>query len=147
MNEENTRKAEKAAEIAQTLGVAHHVVTLDWAEGERRMTESVAGYRRYPALMEQCRRVGAGVLMMAHSLDDQIGIYVWVCGIRSDPSLPPSLPEMVVYRMSKGSGVEGLGGMVPLSYWVNYPDIGIARPLLDCSRVSQIAAIEPLSHP
>lgn len=92
MNEENTRKAEKAAEIAQTLGVAHHVVTLDWAEGERRMTESVAGYRRYPALMEQCRRVGAGVLMMAHSLDDQIGIYVWVCGIRSDPSLPPSLP-------------------------------------------------------
>ena len=48
----------------------------------------------------------------------------------------PSSAETVVYRMSKSSGVDGMGGMPPLSYWANYPDIGIARPLLACPRVS-----------
>ena len=65
--------SEKAAEIAGELGVEHRVVTLDWEEGGRKMTEAVARHRRYPVLMEQCRKIGARVLMMAHSQDDQIG--------------------------------------------------------------------------
>lgn len=73
MNEDSARKAEEAADIAKALGVEHRVVTLDWIEGGRRKTDSVARHRRYPALMEQCRDVGANVLMMAHSQDDQIG--------------------------------------------------------------------------
>ena len=60
------------SEIAASLGVEHHMVTLEWAEGER-MTESVARHRRYPALMEQCRKAKAGILMVGHSQDDQIG--------------------------------------------------------------------------
>ena len=73
MNEDSARKTEEAAAIARSLGVDHRVVTLDWAEGGRRKTDSVARHRRYPALMEQCRGVGANILMMAHSQDDQIG--------------------------------------------------------------------------
>jgi tRNA(Ile)-lysidine synthetase-like protein len=115
MNEENARRAEMVSEIAASLGVEHHMVTLEWAEGER-MTESVARHRRYPALMEQCRKAKAGILMVGHSQDDQI--------------------ETAVYRLSKSSGLEGLGGMMPLSYWADYPDVGIARPFLDCSRQS-----------
>ena len=78
MHEENTREAERVKEIARSLEVEHRVVTLDWEEGGRRMTESVARHRRYPALMEQCRKEGAGVLMVAHSEDDQIGIYMYI---------------------------------------------------------------------
>ena len=73
MNEESVRRAGEAAEIAGALGVEHRVVPLEWGEGGRRMTEAVARHRRYPALMEECRKVGARILMMGHSQDDQIG--------------------------------------------------------------------------
>lgn len=73
MGEECATRAERVGEIARDLGMEHSVVTLDWEEGWRRKTEAVARHRRYPALMEQCRKVGAKVLMMAHSQDDQMG--------------------------------------------------------------------------
>ena len=44
--------------------------------------------------------------------------------------------ETVFYRMSMSSGIDGMAGMLPISHWANYPDIGITRPLLDVSRVS-----------
>ena len=73
MSEENGRRVEEVGEIARALGVEHRVVSLEWGEGGRRMTEAVARHRRYPTLMEECRKVGARVLMVGHSQDDQIG--------------------------------------------------------------------------
>ena len=134
---------------------------LDWNKDGPRKIESIARHRRYPALMEEGRRQGTGIIMVAHCQDDQIGVCVCVCvclltascllislslslflslSFSLSPSLPPSLPPpppgTVVYRMSKSSGIDGLGGMSPLSSWANFSDVSIARPLLDCSKVN-----------
>ena len=75
MDEEGARRVRETAEIAAALGVEHRVVALDWREaGRRRRTEAVARHRRYPVLMEECRKAGARILMMGHSQDDQIGV-------------------------------------------------------------------------
>lgn len=72
----------------------------------------------------------------------------WVSGTLTNVLTPLSkhtqLTETMVYRLSKSSGIEGLAGMSPLSSWANYPDIGIARPFLDCSRVSLPTFCTPL---
>ena len=73
MVEKDAQKAERAAEIARSLGVEHQVVCINWEEDVPKK-ESVARYRRYPTLMQQCRKLGAGVLMTAHNMDNQIGV-------------------------------------------------------------------------
>ena len=73
MDTEGQKRVEEVGRVAEVLGVEHHVVSLEWGEGGRR-TEAVARHRRYPALMEECRRVGARVVMVGHSQDDQIGL-------------------------------------------------------------------------
>ena len=79
MSDESVRRAEEVGEIARALGVEHRVVSLEWGEGGRRRTEAVARHRRYPTLMEECRKVGARVLMVGHSQDDQIGMWKRRC--------------------------------------------------------------------
>ena len=74
MHEQSAREVERAAEIAGSLGVEHQVVCINWEEDVEKK-DSLARYRRFPTLVHQCRKLGVGVLMTAHNMDDQIGMY------------------------------------------------------------------------
>ncbi len=63
---------------------------------------------RYRALRGEAERLGASLVAVGHTLDDQA--------------------ETVLARLLRGSGVRGLAGIEPLRA------DGVIRPLLDCSR-------------
>ena len=42
--------------------------------------------------------------------------------------------ETFLHRFSKGSGVEGLGGMYPISVWSEFPHVNILKPVLELRR-------------
>ena len=58
------------------------MVCINWEEDEERK-HSLARYRRYPTLMQHCRKLGVRVLMMAHNMDDQIGVQGRQAGSKS----------------------------------------------------------------
>ena len=39
--------------------------------------------------------------------------------------------ELFLIRFPKGSGIEGLGGMYPITVWSEFPHMNILRPLLE----------------
>lgn len=45
-----------------------------------------------------------------------------------------SSPETMVYRMCKGSSIDGMAGMYVLSQRIAYPRVKILRPLLQCDK-------------
>ena len=67
----------------RSLGVEHHIVSLDWSEGEgggrggglprKGKVQVAAREKRYPALLNFCRKMDVRTLMVAHHLDDQNG--------------------------------------------------------------------------
>ena len=109
-------RAESAAEAKQVgtwcadMGVAHEI--LIWSgEKPRRRIQEVARRERYALLQDWCVRTGIADLFVGHSRNDQA--------------------ETFLFRMSRGSGPEGLSGM-PL---VNQRDcISVIRPLLNIER-------------
>lgn len=72
MREESGEEAQRAASLARSLGVDHVITELEW--GSVSKTGSRARCLRYRALMRECERVGADVLMVGHHSNDQIGI-------------------------------------------------------------------------
>lgn len=66
----------EAGELAASLGVKHHVLTLDWEgavpTGQYKM-QNAAREKRYEVLLEYCRTSSISNLMLGHHLDDQIG--------------------------------------------------------------------------
>jgi tRNA(Ile)-lysidine synthase len=89
-------KAEAAAvgKLARTLGISHR--TVRWT-GKKPSTglQQAARAARYRLLGEAARKAGASHILTAHTLDDQA--------------------ETVLIRMSRGSGIAGLGAMQRMS--------------------------------
>ena len=52
-----------------------------------------------------------------------------------------SLLETFLLRLSKGSGIDGLGCMSPVVTRLGYPTIKIMRPLLECNKVLTVRVI------
>jgi tRNA(Ile)-lysidine synthase len=80
--------------------------------------EAAARKQRYAALGEMCRAHGAGVLLTAHHLDDQV--------------------ETVLLQLLRGSGPAGLSGMDPANRapgLLGDERLAMARPLLGVARV------------
>ncbi len=103
---------------AHTLRVPH--ATLVW-EGEKpaaRLQER-AREARYDLLTAEARRVGAGVIVTAHHLDDQA--------------------ETVLFRLMRGSGLAGLAGMAART---RRGEVEIARPLLGLGKAELVAFCE-----
>jgi tRNA(Ile)-lysidine synthase len=111
-------EANAAADLARSLGVEADVVRRDGPALTSRVQER-ARTARHQLLASQATQVGARTILLGHTSDDQA--------------------ETVALRLARGTGPEGLVGMAPLSpspAWRDYPDMAVARPMLDCSRKS-----------
>ncbi len=86
---------------------AHRVEVASRAVIERRSIEDAARAARYEFLEEARRHVGADVIALGHTRDDQA--------------------ETLLLRLLRGAGARGLAGMHPRNGHV-------VRPLLDCRR-------------
>ena len=104
-------------------GITHHI--LRWG-GEKppRGVQAAARAARYDLMRGWCARRGALHLLLAHHLEDQA--------------------ETFVMRLGRGSGVEGLAAMAPLS-----SDRGIllARPFLGIAKARLMATLHRAKQP
>jgi tRNA(Ile)-lysidine synthase len=114
-------RAESAAEANQVqrwlrqLGVAHHVLRWEHPPVTSAIQQQ-ARVARYQLLATACRARGIRGLLLGHQLEDQA--------------------ETVLLRFAKGSGVDGLAAMRPVT---DFADIVLLRPLLGVPKARLIA--------
>jgi len=130
LRRESRREAATVARLARKLKIAHR--TLRWS-GRKPPTglQQAARFARYRLLHDAARKAGATHVVTAHTLDDQA--------------------ETVLIRMSRGSGLTGLGAMQKISIVPGCglektakskgKEIYLARPLLDVPKSRLIATL------
>ncbi|MFL5260472.1 MAG: tRNA lysidine(34) synthetase TilS [Hyphomicrobiales bacterium] len=103
---ESAAEAATVARWAKELGLRH--ATLQWT-GAKPWTglQALAREARYRLMTGWCAEHGVKTLILAHTIDDQA--------------------ETVLMRLKRGAGVEGLGGMEPVS---ERDGVVLFRPLL-----------------
>ena len=118
----SAREARAVKRLARSFGVPHR--TLRW-EGKKPETglQNSARDVRYRLLASAARTAKAGHILTAHTLDDQA--------------------ETVLIRMSRGSGLTGLGAMARVAPLPAHgsSDIMLIRPLLDIPKARLIATL------
>lgn len=116
------REAAAVGRLARKLGLAHR--TLRWT-GKKPATglQQAARTARYRLLAEAAREAKVMHILTAHTLDDQA--------------------ETVLIRMSRGSGVTGLGAMTRMSSLPGQGagQIKLVRPLLEIPKSRLIATL------
>ena len=105
-----------AASIAGGLGLEARVVRVSVTGGPG--PEAAARDARYAALADAATAVGAGAVLLGHTLDDQA--------------------ETVLLGLARGSGAASLQGMAPVSELT--PGVPLLRPLLEVRRTTTRAA-------
>lgn len=115
---EAAREARDVKRLARELAIEHR--TMRWT-GTKPKTGIPAAARlaRYRLLVQAARSYGATHLLTAHTRDDQA--------------------ETVLMRMSRGSGLTGLGAMAHLSM---RDGITLVRPLLDVPKARLLATLD-----
>lgn len=75
LREGSGEEAVQAGELAASLGVRHHVLTVDWegAVPTQHKIQFAAREKRYEALLKYCRKATINNILFGHHLDDQIG--------------------------------------------------------------------------
>jgi tRNA(Ile)-lysidine synthase len=123
---EAKREAADVAKLARKLGLKHR--TLKWT-GKKPATglQQAARLARYRLLAGAARKVGATHILTAHTLDDQA--------------------ETVLIRMSRGSGITGLGAMVRIAPVPGETGVELVRPLLDIPKTRLIATLAAAKIP
>jgi tRNA(Ile)-lysidine synthase len=122
LRKESKNEAAAVARLARKLKIAHR--TLRWT-GRKPSTglQNAARLARYRLLGNAARKAGAAHILTAHTLDDQA--------------------ETVLIRMSRGSGLTGLGAMTRSSALPGGGDntITLVRPLLDIPKARLVATL------
>jgi len=122
LRRESAGEARAVKRLAETLGVAHR--TVRW-KGRKPATglQQAAREARYALLAAAARRAKAPCIVTAHTLDDQA--------------------ETVLIRMTRGSGLTGLGAMAYVSAVpaLDDRDIVLVRPLLDIPKARLLATL------
>lgn len=128
LRKESKREAAAVARLARKLKIAHR--TLRW-NGSKPSTglQEAARMARYRLLGDAARRLGATHILTAHTLDDQA--------------------ETVLIRMTRGSGITGLGAMMRLSALPSSGNsaVMLVRPLLDIPKLRLIATLRAAKIP
>lgn len=126
LRKESKMEAATVAHLARKLGIAHR--TLRWS-GPKPATglQKVARTARYRLLSKVAREAGATHILTAHTLDDQA--------------------ETVLIRMSRGSGLSGLGAMQRMSALPGNDEHVLVRPLLDLPKARLIATLRTAKIP
>jgi len=122
LRKESAKEAQQVGMWVKDLGLKHEILT--WA-GEKPATgiQAAARQARYQALEGWCRDHGINYLLLAHTLNDQA--------------------ETFLMRLMRGSGVDGLSAMAPLSPPVKHPDgPQLARPLLSTPKTVLIETLD-----
>ena len=122
LRRESAGEARVVKRLAETLGVAHR--TVRW-KGRKPATglQQAAREARYALLAAAARRAKAPCIVTAHTLDDQA--------------------ETVLIRMTRGSGLTGLGAMAYVSPVpaTDERDVVLVRPLLEIPKARLIATL------
>jgi tRNA(Ile)-lysidine synthase len=127
LRKEAKREAAAVAKFARKLGIAHR--TLRWT-GKKPKTglQQAARQARYRLLADAARKVGSTHIVTAHTLDDQA--------------------ETVLIRMSRGSGIGGLGAMSLIAALPGSAGgLKLARPLLDIPKARLVATLRAAKIP
>ncbi|MGU3537006.1 tRNA lysidine(34) synthetase TilS [Methylobacterium sp. A54F] len=113
---ESSSEAEAVARAASGLGLVHH--TLPWT-GERPTSglQAAARAARYRLLAACAGKIGARLILTAHTRDDQA--------------------ETVLMRLIAGSGLEGLAGMSAMRSLG--PGLRLGRPFLGIPKADLVA--------
>ncbi|MFL6798810.1 MAG: tRNA lysidine(34) synthetase TilS [Xanthobacteraceae bacterium] len=122
LRRESAREARDVATLARGLGVAHRLLRWRGRKPLSRVQES-ARAARYQLLAQAAARAHAPCVLTGHTLDDQA--------------------ETVLMRLSRGSGLSGLGAMVlvaPLP--ASGSRVLLARPLLQVPKARLIATLQ-----
>lgn len=119
-----TEAAREAQEVARECSQIPNVlaVILKWEHEEMPQARILEAAReaRYSLLHAACRERGVQALVLGHHRDDQA--------------------ETVLFRLAKGSGLNGLGGMRAVQRFGD--DLVLLRPLLDVGKERLIATCE-----
>jgi tRNA(Ile)-lysidine synthase len=120
LRQESKREAAAVARLARKLKIAHR--TLRW-RGRKPASglQHAARTARYRLLSDAAKKFGASHILTAHTLDDQA--------------------ETVLIRMSRGSGITGLGAMARNSPVPGNEQINLVRPLLDIPKSRLLATL------
>ncbi len=119
-------EAAGVAALAAKLGVPHRTVRWSGPKPKSRLQER-ARTARYALLAEEAQKAGARHILTAHTLDDQA--------------------ETVLFRLARGSGIGGLGGMArvaPLPVVLGGRADGqvlVVRPMLSVPKARLIATL------
>ena len=126
LRKESKVEAAAVARLARNLDIAHR--TLRWT-GRKPKTglQEAARLTRYRLLGNAARKAGGTHILTAHTLDDQ--------------------GETVLIRMSRGSGLSGLGAMQRISAVPHADELVVVRPLLEIPKARLIATLQATGIP
>jgi tRNA(Ile)-lysidine synthase len=104
------QETRSVASAAKALGLPCHILTRA-PPATKTAIQADARTDRYRMLCEAARQYGADAIATGHTADDQA--------------------ETLLMRLARGSGVDGLAAMAPVS---RIEDLALLRPLLGCSK-------------
>ncbi|MEM7651075.1 MAG: tRNA lysidine(34) synthetase TilS [Pseudomonadota bacterium] len=119
--------AQEALDVGAWLSKAHPTVQhhiLKWEDPADSAIQEEARKARYGLMEARCRGLGIAHLFLAHHRDDQA--------------------ETVLFRLAKGSGLDGLAGMQPVQF---YEGVQLVRPLLEISKGALVSYCQAQNIP
>lgn len=115
LREGSRSETEAVACLCDPLGVAHHILTIDWPIKPSSALQERARDARYAALGQWAVMQGLGAVATGHHADDQA--------------------ETLLMRLMRGAGVRGLAAMRRSSPLPGDGAVRLLRPLLGWRRV------------
>ncbi len=120
LREESAQQAETLDSILGGMEALRYTALRWQGDKPQARIQEEARKARYALMAEYCREHGIGVLFLAHHMDDQA--------------------ETVLFRLAKGSGLDGLSGMQPIHAYNE--GLSLCRPLLGVDKEDLVSLCE-----